>query len=287
MKKVYSTILISCALFLTVNSTFAQITNKERIVSVGAGITELLVNLDSSEEIVALDSTSKRFLSDRKLPIVGYQRNLSAEGIISLKPSILIGSEQMGPDNVLQKLKQAGIKVEVLQNTTNSILDLQQHIIKMGEILGKQQVAKQLFEQVQEVERNIQQTKPTQAIKALFLFIGEKGQLFAGGDDTTANGILQLINMENRGKGKKDYYPYSIEALLAQQPKILFISERSLVQNLTNILQKNPFLMQLSAVQNQCVFTIDGQALLGGFNLTSLRESERLVQLINQNPKCH
>ncbi|WVM92296.1 hypothetical protein ULG90_22115 [Halopseudomonas pachastrellae] len=45
---------------------------------------------------------------------MGYQRQLSAEGVLSLKPDVLLGTEEMGPPPVLAQLREAGVDVVVL-----------------------------------------------------------------------------------------------------------------------------------------------------------------------------
>ncbi|MBE2894249.1 heme/hemin ABC transporter substrate-binding protein [Spirabiliibacterium falconis] len=257
----------------------------QRIVSAGFGITQLVNELGAGNELVAVDSTSKAFARDRNLPVLGYQRKLSAEGIIALKPSIVIGSEEMGPESVLSQLKHVGIEVLVLSSEQHNLHDLEQHIATLGKTLDKQEqsavLLKQLTQQNAELAAHKQHNQ-----SAVFLFLGEKGALFAGGDKTTANGMFELIGLKNSADGKSSYYPYGIETLISLQPKVVLISERSLAQDLDSILQKYPFLKQLSAAQKQCIFTVNGQALLGGFNLSSLEESVRLQRAIANNSAC-
>ncbi|MBE2895664.1 ABC transporter substrate-binding protein [Pasteurellaceae bacterium HPA106] len=279
MKKIV-TALLAFALSAGVLAQEAQ-----RIVSVGFGVTQLIDALGAGENIVAVDSTSKAFANERNLPVLGYQRKLAAEGIIALKPTDIIGSEEMGPEAVLSQLKQAGINVLVLDSAQHNIADLEQHITTLGDKLSKQAQSVVLLEKVAQQKATLAQHKqPLQS--AVFLFLGEKGALFAGGDKTTANGMFSLIGLDNIAASKTNYYPYGIETLIRSQPKVVFISERSLAQDLDGILKKYPFLTQLNATQQRCIFTVNGKALLGGFNLSSLSESVRLQQAIAQNPAC-
>ena len=258
---------------------------QERVVSVGAGITELLEQLEAGKQIIAVDSTSRRFSQQHKLPIVGYQRNLSTEGILSLSPTLVIGSDEMGPKNTLEQLRQAGIKIEVLADPKHNVTDLFQHIQQLGKVLNQTVAADKLYANVTKQVKEIQQLSQKRS-NGIFLFLQNK-QLYAGGKDTTVAGMLSLLNLTNLAEQKADYYPYSIETLINQQPKVILISERSLAQNITKILETYPFLQQLNAVKNQCIFTVDGQALLGGFNLTSVRETLRIATLLSANPKCY
>ncbi|MBV7387521.1 ABC transporter substrate-binding protein [Pasteurellaceae bacterium TAE3-ERU1] len=276
--------LLTALLMLAV-SAGAVAHEAQRVVSVGFGVTQLIDALGAGEEIVAVDSTSKAFAKARNLPVLGYQRKLAAEGIIALKPTVVIGSEEMGPEVMLSQLKQAGIAVVVLDGAQHNVSDLSAHIRTLGEQLDKKSQSAVLLDQVAQQQAQLARGKQG-GQRAVFLFLGEKGALFAGGDATTANGMFELIGLSNIAKGKTNYYPYGIEILIAEQPKVVLISERSLAQDLNGILAKYPFLSQLKATQNQCIFTVNGQALLGGFNLSSLAESVRLQQAIAQNPAC-
>ncbi|MCY4235162.1 MAG: hypothetical protein OXE74_02460 [Cyanobacteria bacterium MAG CAR2_bin_4] len=42
---------------------------------------------------------------------IGYVRRLSAEGILSLAPDLLIAARDAGPDPVLQQLQRSGVVV--------------------------------------------------------------------------------------------------------------------------------------------------------------------------------
>lgn len=128
--------LLTALLMLAV-SAGAVAHEAQRVVSVGFGVTQLIDALGAGEEIVAVDSTSKAFAKARNLPVLGYQRKLAAEGIIALKPTVVIGSEEMGPEVMLSQLKQAGIAVVVLDGAQHNVSDLSAHIRTLGEQLDK------------------------------------------------------------------------------------------------------------------------------------------------------
>ena len=89
----------------------AQHTETNRLVSAGAGMTELVLALDAGTELVAVDSTSlvpEEFTTVEKL---GYHRMLSAEGILALDPDLVLGTDAMGPETTLEVLRGADVKV--------------------------------------------------------------------------------------------------------------------------------------------------------------------------------
>lgn len=63
----------------------------ERIISAGSSVTELILALGAEQQLVGIDVTSVAPPS-LALPKVGYHRQLSAEGLLALEPTQLLGS---------------------------------------------------------------------------------------------------------------------------------------------------------------------------------------------------
>ena len=74
----------------------------ERIVSLGGDVTEVVYALDAQQQLVAKDSTSTWPATAQSLPDVGYIRQLNAEGILSLRPTLVLASAQAQPSLVQQ-----------------------------------------------------------------------------------------------------------------------------------------------------------------------------------------
>lgn len=83
-----------------------------RIVCISKQLTEMVFALGKGHDIVARDLTSTYPDSAKLLPTVGYHRMLSAEGIISMEPDVVIHSNDIGPETVLPQLKKVGIKTK-------------------------------------------------------------------------------------------------------------------------------------------------------------------------------
>ena len=60
-------------------------------------------------DLVGVDTTSLYPEAARRLPSVGYARSLSAEGVLSLRPTLIVASEDAGPPAVLRQLSAAGV----------------------------------------------------------------------------------------------------------------------------------------------------------------------------------
>ena len=85
-----------------------------RLVTVGGGITEVVYALGAQDLLVGTDSTSLYPPAAQATPKVGYMRQLSAEGLLALRPDALIAGTDAGPPVVLEQLRGAGVTVELI-----------------------------------------------------------------------------------------------------------------------------------------------------------------------------
>src|SRR5207245_1884122 len=76
-----------------------------RVVRVSKQINEFLYDIHAESVLVARDLTSVYPPAITKLPSVGYHRALSAEGIISMRPTMLLTDGNLGPDAVVAQVK--------------------------------------------------------------------------------------------------------------------------------------------------------------------------------------
>ena len=87
---------------------------KPRVVSVSKQINEFIYAIGAEDVLVGRDLTSIYPPQIKQVPSVGYHRALSAEGIISTKPTLLITDGNVGPEPVLEQVRKVGIPVVML-----------------------------------------------------------------------------------------------------------------------------------------------------------------------------
>ena len=85
-----------------------------RVVCVSKQINEFLYDIHAESVLVARDLTSIYPPAIKRLPSVGYHRALSAEGIVSMRPTMLLTDGNLGPESVVEQVKKVGIPVVVL-----------------------------------------------------------------------------------------------------------------------------------------------------------------------------
>ncbi|OYD25819.1 heme/hemin ABC transporter substrate-binding protein [Oceanimonas baumannii] len=251
-----------------------QATAGERVLSAGNSVTELILALDARDQLVATDSTSV-LPEGLNVPKLGYHRQLSAEGMLSTNPDLVVGSAEMGPDDALELLSRAGVAVEKLPEAL-TVAGLQQNITRLGELLNKQPQASALHQKVQQQADALHGS--TNGKKAIFLLLSDGNRIQVAGHNTLADSLITLAGGSNPATELEGYKPVAIEALVAMQPEVILISRRHLDQQGTpaQLLRNFPLLGQTPAATNDAIVAINGRALIGGLGLSTLDEAERL-----------
>ena len=86
-----------------------------RLITAGGGITEIAYLLGAQDQLVGTDTTSLYPAAALKTAKVGYMRQLSAEGLLSLKPDAMIATTEAGPPVVIDQIRSAGVRVELIE----------------------------------------------------------------------------------------------------------------------------------------------------------------------------
>src|SRR5690242_21846804 len=114
----------------------AQTAGTDRVVCVSKQLNEFLYAIGAEQHLVAVDLTSIYPPQIKKLPTVGYHRALSAEGIISMKPTVFLTDGNVGPDAVLDQLKKVGIPITVM-DPGSSVDSAQMLLTRLGQFFHR------------------------------------------------------------------------------------------------------------------------------------------------------
>ena len=238
----------------------------ERIVSVGGATTEIVYRLGDGDRIVAVDTTSLFPVATARKPKVGYMRALAAEPIIALNPSLVLAVEDSGPPQVLDQLREAGIRVVIVPDkpTADGVLT---KVAVIAAALNRHEEGKLLSErlrhQLEAARQRISsiRTRP----RVLFLLsVGNGGAPMTGGRETASDGIIRLAGGENAVNGFEGYKPVSPEAIVEAAPDIVLVTSRSLrlLGGLEKLLAM-PSIAATPAGKARRVVTMDGLLMLG------------------------
>lgn len=197
----------------------------DRIVTIGGPVTEIVYALGAGRRVVAVDTSSVYPAAATRLPQVGYQRTLAAEGILAQRPALVIAGADAGPPAVLDQLRAAGVRVELVANAQTPEAAAAR-IEAVGKLLGVDghPLAAQLLAETRSARAAVPPGKP----RAIAIYARGAGTLLVAGPDTTAGAMLELAGATNAATGFTGYKPLSAEALVAAAPEAIVIPTRGL-----------------------------------------------------------
>ena len=245
-----------------------EVRSVERIVSLDGNATEILFALGVGEKVVGRDDSSYYPPEAQRLPSVGYQFRLSAEGILSLKPTLVIGREDVRPKEVVEQLERAGVAV-VLVPATPSVEGAKAKIRTVAQAVGRVEQGEAL---VRALERDLLLLKAFQAqhapkgrLKALFLYLRSPGTTYVCGEGSTPVGVMALAGLDNAAQGIRECKPMTAESVVAARPEVIVVFKKGLesVGGLEGLL-KLPGVAQTPAGEKRKVVTMD-DLYLGSF----------------------
>lgn len=251
-------------------SHFAAATElPQRWVSAGGALSEWVSALGGESKLVGVDTTSQHPESLKALPSIGYQRQLSAEGILSLRPHILVGTEEMGPPPVLAQIRTAGVQVELF-SAQPKLSALHGNLQHLGKLLGSEDKAAQLFQAYQQQldQQKIRVTKAQlkQKSPGVLVLLGHAGgKPLIAGKDTAADWLIRQAGGHNLAT-QIGYKPFSNESLISLDPDVLVFADRALTGEAARaaLFKENPILSSTRAAKDGRVLELDPTLLVGG-----------------------
>lgn len=251
-----------------------------RIATVDGNATEIIKALGYNKYIVAADVTSQGILKDHPNKNLGYHRTLSTEGLLEVAPTVVIGSHHMGPEKVIQTLKQT--QIELIQLTSpQTVEQLINNIKQLGQHWQDNVKTKTLISEIEQQHLRIQQLTPTQKSMVFLFDMGDRG-LSQAGTDTAGGALVNLLNGNNISR-QGSYKPISMEALLAQNPDIILIGQQSdALADISAILTQYPLLGHSKAAKQGRIIPVNAATLIAGLSIGALNEAERIATILNQ-----
>ncbi len=258
-------------------SAIAQITPPpvRRIVSVGGALTETLYVLGAQSYLVGVDTTSLYPEAARALPSVGYARSLSAEGVLSLRPTLVVASEEAGPPAVLRQLESARVPLVVLDGD-HRFEGVRSRTQRLAELIGRadagRTVVASLQQEWQTTRDRVARLAPAgkTAPRVLFVLSHAMGQVRVAGRDTGADAMIRYAGGVNVFGGKDadsgftGYKPLTPEAAIAAAPDVILGTDQGLTAaGGINGLLRLPGLAQTPAGRHRRVVSLDALLLLG------------------------
>jgi iron complex transport system substrate-binding protein len=246
-------------LLLAVNHGFA---NPPRIITLGGAISETVWALGGGDRVVALDDSSQYPGAATNLPKVGYYRMISAEGVLSLRPDIILAHQQSGPPEAMTQLDRAGVKVMRI-NGTPSIEGCLARVREVGLAIGKTNKANALIARMEEQIASLP-PPPDPVRGVLFIFARGAGALNVSGTGTAADTMIRLAGGRNVMTGFSGYRPLTSEAVVASDPEVILLtSDGARGMGGVDAIWDLPGIKATTAYQQRRAIVMDDLLLLG------------------------
>ncbi len=190
-------------------------------------------------------------------------RQLAAEGIISLKPDLIVAVEKSGPDNVLQDLGALGIPIVRLPSL-DEMKNLPDAIAIAGQALGRVDEARSLSGKIRNDINGLGDLAQTEHPSIMFLMAVGHGKPLSAGKSTTAAEIINLIGGTNPMAEFDGFKPVSAEIIAADQSDYVLVPQ-STFDHYGGLdgLKTDPVLGLNKAVANGKVLTVSSSTILG------------------------
>lgn len=259
--------LVGAGAALAVPAAWA--TSQQRIVSIGGALTETLYALGAQADLVGVDTTSLFPDAARQLPSVGYARALSAEGVLSLRPTLVVASQEAGPPAVLRQIESARVPLALL-DADHRFEGVVARTQRLAALCGRVEAGRTLVAELQQRWAQAQDqvgkraTGSRSAPRVLFVLSHSMAQVRVSGGGTAADAMLRYAGTVNVLGSVDGYKPLTPEAAIAAAPDVILATEQGL-QAAGGIdgLLKAPGLAQTPAGRARRVVALDALLLLG------------------------
>jgi len=233
-----------------------------RIVSANGTLSEILVGLGLEKQLVGVDVTSTYPASLDKIPKIGHNRSIAAEGILSLNPDVIIYTDKsMLSPAVVKQLKSSGKKVVEFKHVYSSDGAVQL-IREVGAYFDAKPQAEKMVKSLQADLTKI--PKPVSPKNLLFIYARGTGTLMVSGTGTSLDKMFELAGHKNAVTGFSEFKPLTAESLIVANPDVLVLFSSGLesLEGMDGLL-KVPGIADTKAGKNKKVISMDGQLLTG------------------------
>lgn len=275
MKKILSNLALIIILWSICTVATAQGNTPKRIVSLSGSLTEIVDALGLGANLVAVDVTSDYPSYVKEIPKVSKNRSITAEGIASFRPDIVLGFEGEVSAAILTQFKTLNISC-VLFKQEFSEAGLTGLVRQVGQSLNVSTKGNQVADQLsKDLKSAIAKGKSSKATKMMFVYARGAGAMSVSGSGTAVDAVIKLAGAQNVMKGFTGYKTYNTEALVQANPEVILLFDFGMSSlGGKDAILKLPGVNLTTAGKNKRIIAMDA-SLLNGFSM-------RLPQAIQQ-----
>lgn len=284
-----STVLTNKILFCQVNNLNCKKAHKtSKIVVAGGSLTEIMYLLKQEDKIVALDVTSVYPKKAKEKPSIGYVRNLSTEGILSMSPNLILGEDDMGPPSIIKQLKELSLDVRVINEiqTAEGIVEKIRCVAEIMNLKNESEIiiTQQLYPKIEELNK-LKSNKNIEGKKVMLVLSMNGSSPIVAGSNTSGDSFIQMIGGKNIYESIEGWQTVSKESIINYNPDYIILPQKELHKN-SNVkdLISNPIFSNTNAGKKNNFILDDGMAILG-FGPRTINSALNAAKIINSDTK--
>jgi len=254
------------------DATGSEVTVKDasRIVVLNGGIAETLVSMGLGDRIVGRD-VSTDFPGVADVPLVTNGHDVSAEGLLALTPTVVLGDARSGPPEALAAVRQSGVPVVIVPEVW-SLQEATARVTAIADAVGAPAAGTQVnaylndeIAKTRSAAEGRSQTQPTVA----FLYVrGTAAVYLLGGEGSGADDMIEAAGGIDAGTkaNLENFTPLTPEALAAAAPDVILVMDKGLesVGGVSGLIAL-PGIAQTPAGRDQRIVSLpDGELLSFG-----------------------
>lgn len=246
------------------------ITDASRILAVDLYGTyaEIVFSLGLGDRVVGRD-VATGFPQAAHLPVVsGTGHDLNLEAILALDPTVVLTDSSIGPAEVLDQLREAGVAVVQL-DPARTLAGIDEHITAVAQALGVPEAGSELIARVDGELAEARQAVPagTDAPRVAFLYVrGSAGVYLMGGPGSGADSLIEAVGGQDAGTAiglDTPFTPITSEGMINAAPDVLLVMSHGLESvGGVDALVAMPGIGQTPAGENRRVIDVPDAELL-------------------------
>ncbi len=240
--------------------------NEERIVCISKQYSEIIFALGAQENIVAVDLSSTYPTEIKQLPTIGYHRALSTETILSMKPTLILHDNNIGPEHVVNQLEELEIPMKTFGDYLPTIDGTDSLIREMGSYFRKEKEAALLCKKLKtDMEKALAETKKySKTPKVLIIHFGRASNVYlVMTQKSTAAKMLEWAGGVMAVNDKRGMKQLSPEVVAAANPDIILLTDFGYDRlSNGNEIEKLPGISSTKAFRNNHIFRIEEHDLV-------------------------
>lgn len=247
------------------NGNPVAITDTSRLITIDGSVTEIVFALGAGDQVVARDDSSLYPLQVNALESVGYVRQLSAEPVLALNPSLIITTTSVGPQEAVDQLTASGVTFLVVPAAT-TIEEVVANVETIAAALGRESEGAALVARIEGDYAAAQslQASVTTRPRVMFIYARGAGAISVAGTNTSADAMIKLAGAENAVTDYEGYKPITAEAVVSSAPDVILMMTGGLesIGGVDGLLEQ-PGIAQTPAGESRRVVAMEDLYLLG------------------------